>query len=101
MIFLRYCSGILIWLAIFSYILALIALGYILFNKAKTSESSISSSVDDSSGTSNQSSSNNTLRIAAYVVWGIAGISVLLICCLYSKIKLAIAIVKVILNCFY
>ena len=95
MILLRYCSGVLIWLAIFSYVLALIALGYILFDKAKTSEASITSSVDASSGTSNQSSSNNTLRIAAYVIWGIAGISVLLVCCLYSKIKLAIAIVKV------
>ena len=91
----RYCSGIFTWLAILAYILALIAFGYILFDKAKANEASLSNAVDDQSQSSNQSSSNNTLRIAAYVLWALAGLTVLLICCLYTKIKLAIAIIKV------
>lgn len=91
----RYCSGLLTWAAILAYILALIAFGYILYDKAKTLETEASYSVDNSSSSSNQTSSVNTLKIIAYVLWAIAGISVLLVLCLYTKIKLAIAIVKV------
>ena len=94
----RYCSGVFTWLAILAYILALIAFGYILFKKAKDNEASLNTATDDVSGTTNQSSSNNTLRIAAYVLWAIDGISVVLICCLFNKIRLAIAIIKV---CFW
>lgn len=91
----KYCSGVLTWGAILAYILALIAFGYILYDKAIGQEEDISYSVDNSSSSSNQSSSTNTLKIAAYVLWALAGLTVLLICCLYGKIKLAIAIIKV------
>lgn len=91
----RYCSGVLTWLAILAYILALIAFGYILFDKAKKNEASLNTATDDQSGTTNQSSTNNTLRIIAYVLWALAGLTVVLVCCLFTKIRLAIAIIKV------
>lgn len=36
MVLLRYCSGVLTWLAILAYILGLFALGAILYDKGKT-----------------------------------------------------------------
>lgn len=95
MLLMRYCSGVLTWLAILAYILALFAFGYLLFQKAKDNESSTNTAVDDASQTSNQASTNNTLRVIAYVLWGIGGITIILICCLFNKIRLAIAIIKV------
>lgn len=92
----RYCSGVLTWLAILTYILVLCGFGYLLYQKAATQEADISSSIDSTSDSSNQSSSVNTLRIAAYVLWGLAACTAILVCCLYTKIKLAIAIIKVI-----
>ena len=90
----RYCSGVLTWLAILAYILALIAFGYILYDKAVTQETEAATALDDSSS-SNQSFSINILKIVAYVLWALAACTVLLVCCLYTKIKLAIAIIKV------
>ena len=108
MILMRYCSGVLTWLAILGFIAGCFVLGAVLYDKAKSIEkfffffyliqkllkylSDNSYAADNSN---NQKNSVMTLKIIAYVLWGIGVLTILLVICLFSKIRLAIAIVKV------
>jgi hypothetical protein len=87
MVLLRYCTGVLTWLAIFGFILGMAILGWRFYQNAVDESGSDASSSTSSTNTQAQ-------KIIAYVCWAICGVTVLAVLCLYSRIKLAIAILK-------
>lgn len=92
MVLMRYCSGVLTWLAILAYIAGTAILGWRFFQHAKDLETTLSTANKDDQN--NIQKTIRTDKIIAYVCWGIAGASALTILCLYNRIKLAIAILK-------
>jgi len=88
MVFLRYFSGILTWLAILTFIAGTAILGWRFYQQGKKSEESITASGDTGTTT------YNSEKIIAYVCWGVAIFTVLAVLCLWSRIRLAIAILK-------
>jgi hypothetical protein len=94
MIFLRYCSGVLTWLAIIAFIAGTGVLGWRFYQKAKTTETDLDATSGQTSDTNNASESILTLKIVAYVCWGVSGFTLLAVLCLYNRIRLAIAILK-------
>jgi len=80
MIFLRYCSGVLTWLAIVSFIAGMGILGWRFYNTATT--------------TSANSTTVSTEKAFAYACWAVAGVAALGTLCLFNRIRLAIAILK-------
>lgn len=53
-----------------------------------------STTMQDGSSGGTTSTTITTLKIFGYIFWGIAGFMVIVVCCLWSKIKLAIGIIK-------
>jgi hypothetical protein len=93
MIFLRYCSGVLTWTAIFCFIGGMAGLGYIFYKKSKdTEDDTASTGVQGSDTTTN--STINSEKIIAYVCWAVAGLTFIAVLCLWNRIRLAIAILK-------
>mmetsp|Transcript_123575 Transcript_123575/g.174184 ORF Transcript_123575/g.174184 Transcript_123575/m.174184 type:complete len:146 (-) Transcript_123575:109-546(-) len=82
MLIVRYFSGLIVWGSILLYLVLIIVLAYYCNNRADDYKE-----VED---TDNE----NSMRYTAYVLWAIAGISIILIFCFRNKIRLAIAIIK-------
>lgn len=81
MIVVRYCAGVFVWLTIFAYLALLILLAYWCWSKG---EENISKGENG----------NKNMLYIGYVVAAFAAINVIIVCCLCSKINLAIAILK-------
>lgn len=93
MIFVRYCSGVFTWISILGCIIFFAVLGALLYKNANDLTSLYSSSY--SGGSVNTSTDSSTSRkVLAYICWGLSGLVLLMTICLYSRIKLAIAILK-------
>jgi len=93
MVLMRYCSGVLTWLAIIAFIVCSAILGWRFFKEATTLEATITdqTTADESSTIKKTVKSD---KIIAYICWAISGGSAVMVLCLYSRIKLAIAILK-------
>jgi len=96
MVFVRWCSGVLVWLSILALIAGCIGFGVYLFSHANYLKKQNSSTTAQDSGSTGTTSTATitTLKVFAYILWALAGITVLLVCCLYKKIKLTIGILK-------
>lgn len=81
LIFIRCCAGIFVWLVIMIYFVAMTGLGYCFYANI---------GVDESVGEVGEEDRKNI----AYVIWGIDAVTFLVFLCLYSRIKLAVAILK-------
>lgn len=93
-VFLRCCAGVVIWLSIFTFVLAMIAIGVYMFLYTQGIE--IVKSPFDLSSANVQS-----MQIASYVLWSASLITIVLTIVLYKTIKLgnssliaAIAVIK-------
>lgn len=93
MFFVRFCAGVMIWGAIFGIWITSVILGAFYYTGAK-SISDLSSTYATGSNSSGTNSSKTTNYVLAYTAWAFAGIMFLFVCCTYSRIKLAIAIIK-------
>jgi len=93
MVLMRYCSGVLTWLAIIAFITCSAVLGWRFFKEAKNLQATISDSTSSDDRTTIQKSVRSD-KIIAYICWAVAAGSALMVLCLYSRIKLAIAILK-------
>jgi len=94
MILLRYCSGVLTWLAIIAFIAGTAVLGYRFYvNSNKTSDDTASVAGSSSSTTTTQKTIT-TEKIIAYFCWGVSGATFIAVLCLFNRIRLAIAILK-------
>jgi len=89
MILMKYCSGVLTWIAILAFIVGTAILGWRFYQLAKDIENG-----DSSSETPRDSNSVKSYKIIGYICWGIAGASLITTLCLFGRIKLAIAILK-------
>jgi len=94
MILLRYCSGVLTWLAILGFIAGMGVLGWRFYQDAKRIEETLVGTGGQDSHESSAQQTVTTEKVIAYVCWGIAGFTFLAVLCLYSRIRLAIAIMK-------
>jgi len=93
MVLMRYCSGVLTWVAILAFIGGLAVLGWRFYEKGQETQTT-TDATGDSSSSSNGSKTYTTEKIIAYVCWGVAGLTFLAVLCLFSRIRLAIAIMK-------
>lgn len=97
MLFVRIFSGIIVWLCIIAYFLGLAALAVFLYGKSKM-PSDVDSSNNGLDLSSNPKQSTDENRKSYYVIFwivvGVFAISLVIFCCLYKNIKLAIAIIK-------
>jgi hypothetical protein len=92
MILLRYCSGVLTWLAIIAFIAGMGILGWRFYASAVELANETTSS-----GASTDSNTTTTVRMEkaiAYTCWAVCGFTVLAVLCLWNRIRLAIAIMK-------
>jgi len=87
MILMKYCSGVLTWIAILAFIVGTAILGWRFYQTAKDLQNQNSSDSDTVK-------TIKTDKIIAYICWAIAGVSLIATLCLYGRIKLAIAILK-------
>lgn len=105
MVFMRYCSGIVTWLMIWSYVIALAVLGGLCYYKynllttntgyeAATTNTNNTNASNTVSGTNNDTTTSKTLYIFAIVFWVVDGISLLVLCCIYHKINIVLAVLK-------
>lgn len=92
MILLRFCSGILTWGAILAFIVGTAILGWRFYKYGKDREDESDSTSSGSTGSGKQT--YNSQKIIGYVLWGVAAFTVLAVLCLFSRIRLAIAIMK-------
>ena len=81
LIFIRLCAGIFVWLVIFIYFACLGGLGACFY---------LNIGIDESVG----EVSGDDRKNIAYVFWGVAGVSFLVFLCFFSRIRLAVAILK-------
>ena len=80
-VFIRYCAAILAWLSYILVFFAIAGLGcYSYFYAISYYEDG--------------DSTQNMLKITAYVLWGLSVLYVLLICCLYKDVRKSIAIIQ-------
>eukprot|EP00828_Plagiopyla_frontata_P009593 TRINITY_DN1495_c0_g1_i2.p1 TRINITY_DN1495_c0_g1~~TRINITY_DN1495_c0_g1_i2.p1 ORF type:complete len:641 (+),score=63.83 TRINITY_DN1495_c0_g1_i2:43-1923(+) len=86
MYLLRYCVGCMTWGAILMYFALLGVIGWVYYKWAIDREDQAGSTVNEDDIKTN--------KIIAYCVWGWAGFSLLIFCCYYHKIRLAIAVLK-------
>lgn len=95
MLLMRYCSGVMTWGAILAFIVGTAILGWRFYQYGKDKEEA-SAAVAAGSGTTDDSNSDsyNAQKIIGYICWAVAGITVLVVLCLFSRIRLAIAIMK-------
>jgi hypothetical protein len=102
MLFVRYFSGLIIWISIVAYFIALIILA--IFCKVKSqqyykyyydiiinSESKQSTAGKDST---NAADTARTLEIVSYCLFAFWGLSLVGLMCIFNKIRLAIAVIK-------
>jgi len=93
MIFVRYCAGIFTWISILGCIVLFAVLGALLYKNASDLTSLYTSTYSGGSVNTSTNSSQSR-KILAYICWGLSGLVLLMTICLYSRIKLAIAILK-------
>jgi beta-lactamase regulating signal transducer with metallopeptidase domain len=93
MVFVRYFSGIIVWIAIIGYFIALIVLAAFCYTQSQDyyAKSKISASPKDQT---NASDTAQTLEILSYCIFAIWVLSVIGLFCIMEKIKLAIAVIK-------
>jgi len=94
MVLMRYCSGVLTWLAIIAFIVGSAILGWRFYDAAKKLQDSTSKTSSSDNDNSSIEKTIKTDKIIAYICWAIAGTSALAVLCLWGRIKLAIAILK-------
>jgi len=94
MVLMRYCSGVLTWLAIVAFIVGSAILGWRFYAEAKTLEDSTAGTSSASNDDSTTEKTIKTDKIIAYICWAIAGASIVMVLCLFGRIRLAIAILK-------
>jgi len=94
MVLLKYCSGVLTWLAIFAFIVGMAVLGWRFYQNSKKADETSASTGSSNDSNSSTYKTATMEKIIAYVCWGVAGLTFLAVLCLYSRIKLAIAIMK-------
>mmetsp|Transcript_28845 Transcript_28845/g.51375 ORF Transcript_28845/g.51375 Transcript_28845/m.51375 type:complete len:642 (-) Transcript_28845:138-2063(-) len=83
LLIMRMCVGVIVWVCIFATFAILVALGGFTY---WTANNVYDSDEDDSTQT--------TLKVLAYICWGISGLFILYIFCMCNRIRLAIAIMK-------
>eukprot|EP00825_Cyclidium_porcatum_P018701 TRINITY_DN2128_c0_g1_i2.p1 TRINITY_DN2128_c0_g1~~TRINITY_DN2128_c0_g1_i2.p1 ORF type:complete len:412 (-),score=21.78 TRINITY_DN2128_c0_g1_i2:104-1339(-) len=93
MIFMRYLSGCMTWGAILLYLGGLLALALFIMHKGKDYKDQADNTADTDSKDINKNTGRNLL-ILAYIIWAILGISIVVIMCMFNRIRLAIAIIK-------
>lgn len=95
MYFLKFCAGIMIWVSIIGIFAVCCVFGALYYTGADSTSDLAnaysSSSDDDTSSVDDSSTSQKALGI---FLWAIAAIILIMVCCLYTRIKLAIAIIK-------
>jgi hypothetical protein len=91
MVLMRYCSGVLTWAAILCFIVGNAILGWRFYDRAKDQED-----VNDASSSTNDSNDNTvtSLKALAYFLWAVSALTFIIVLCLFSRIRLAIAIMK-------
>lgn len=77
---LKCIAGIIVFVSIMAYLIGLAILGYFIYLKGTTT---------DSSG-----NSNLNMTYMAYGIWGFCGLNALIFCCFRKQLALAVAIVK-------
>jgi len=92
MVFMRFCSGVITWGLLVFYEIGLIGFGALCFLEAIHSPI-----VGDIVPDALSSISSTALRIISYTCFGIALVSLLLMCLLRGRIKLAVAVLKVLI----
>eukprot|EP00742_Colponemidia_sp_Colp-10_P000683 GILJ01000743.1.p1 GENE.GILJ01000743.1~~GILJ01000743.1.p1 ORF type:complete len:610 (-),score=97.51 GILJ01000743.1:91-1884(-) len=85
MILIYYCAGVIAWLCILGVVASLAAIGYFCIYRARLINNG------DIVGSSTNA---NVLTALSYVFYGLSGVSVLLVLCMFNRIRLAIAIMK-------
>jgi len=93
MIFMRYCSGIITWGSIFGIIGVFAVLGALYYTGASNTEDLLDE-FSTASETGAVSKSEDSQLGLAYACWIACGLTVLMLICLWSRIKLAVAIMK-------
>jgi hypothetical protein len=83
--FIRACGGCLVWTVIMLYFAVIITFGVVAF---LTAENKITINGID------QLNDPNLLRTIAYVCWGVAAVSLLVLLCSIRKIRIATAVIK-------
>jgi len=86
LVFLRCFAGLFIWTVILAFMACLGGTGYLFYSDHSALAND---SVKDYVATD-----EDTKKIIAYVLWGILGVIFIFVLCMYSRIKLGIAIVK-------
>lgn len=98
MLFVRIFSGVIVWICVLAYFVALCFLAYFLYSKSQMSSTDVNDSSNDPGAATNpkQSTDENrtTYLVFFWIVVGVIVISLVVFCCLYKNIKLAIAIIK-------
>lgn len=84
MIYIRYCVGVVIWTTILLFNALFLVLALLCLTKASAYEDENPPNTTDA----------DNQRIIAYILFGCLGVSLIILCCLYSKIKLAIGVMK-------
>jgi solute carrier family 44 protein 1 (choline transporter-like protein)/choline transporter-like protein 2/4/5 len=88
LLLIRYCAGIFIWTIILLYLIGLLLFGVICYQNATGSE------IIEVNNSSIAGFQQSTQKALAYTSFTIFGISLILLLCLFSRIKLAIAVLK-------
>lgn len=94
MILLRHCAGVMTWLSIIGVISALAVLGGLYYTGANNMKAMVATYKTSGGSANSIENSTTSRRVLAYICWGIAGIILLGVICLFGRIKLAIAILK-------
>jgi len=92
MLVMKYCSGIMTWGAILAFIIGTAILGYRFYKFGVDKEEEAEAAAAAGNGT--EQDSYNAQKIIGYICWAVAGITILAVLCLFSRIRLAIAIMK-------
>jgi len=92
MFFLRFCAGVLTWVAILAFMAASVVLGWRYWQKSVDTQKEIDATQSDN--VDNLKDTKLTERIIAICCFVIAGITFLTVCCLFKRIQLAIGIIK-------
>lgn len=86
-LFMRICAGVVVWLSIFTFVLGTLAIGIYMFMYTKGVRL-----VEVPFNLSQYS--RDSLEYTSYALWFLSFLSLLIVVCAWSRIRLAIAVVK-------
>jgi hypothetical protein len=94
MVLMKYCSGVITWVSIALFIALFAVLGGVFYKRAVNEyDTYVSLGQTPVSGTT-QYDDIQALKIWAYICWALTGLFVIITCCIFKSIRIAIAVIK-------